>query len=458
MHGAPPTSLWAATFDPPARPPSALPDDVDVLVVGAGYTGLWTAHGLARLAPDLSVAVIDRDGVGAGASGRNGGWCSALLPVGIGALARAHGRRPAVDLYRAMFATVGEVVSFAGPDIAHRGGTISLARSPAQHARLTAEAAELAGFGIGDDDVRLVGRSEAEATCNATGVSGGLFSPHCAAVHPLALAHALADDVARRGVTIVEGCALERVTPGSGRGRRLLAVTTAGPVCADVVVLATEAYTASLPGRRRELLPLYSMMIGSEPLDDEQWAAIGLGDRTTFGDARRTVIYGQRTADGRLAFGGRGAPYHLGSRVEDRFDHDERVRRHLGATVAELFPSLGGVRFPFHWGGALGVPRDWHPFVRFDPASGLAAAGGYVGDGVATANLAGRTLADLILGRDTDLTRLCWVGHRARRWEPEPLRWLGVHLAAVAARKADAADAGGRRSAAAWDGVFRAVT
>jgi glycine/D-amino acid oxidase-like deaminating enzyme len=219
-------------------------------------------------------------------------------------------------------------------------------------------------------------------------------------------------------------------------------------------VVATEAYTALLPGHRRDLLPIYSLMIGSEPLTPEQWEAVGLANRTTFADARRTVIYGQRTADGRLAFGGRGAPYHYGSRIHESFDRDDAVRRRLEATVVDLFPPLRDVRFEFHWGGALGVPRDWHPHVSYDRASGLAGAGGYTGDGVATANLAGRTLADLVVGRETELTRLPWVGHRSRRWEPEPLRWLGVRLTALAAQRADAADAAGRRSAAMWDRLF----
>ena len=145
------------------------------------------------------------------------------------------------------------------------------------------------------------------------------------------------------------------------------------------------------------------------------------------------IIYGQRTADGRLAFGGRGAPYHFGSRIAPEFDTDERVRAMLRATLAELFPVTADVELPFPWGGPLAVPRDWHPHVRFDRARGLASAGGYVGDGVAAANLAGRTLADLVLGRDTDLTHLPIVGHRSPRWEPEPLRWVGARVAAAAA-------------------------
>jgi glycine/D-amino acid oxidase-like deaminating enzyme len=206
-------------------------------------------------------------------------------------------------------------------------------------------------------------------------------------------------------------------------------------------VLATEAYATQLPGRRRRVLPIYSLMIGSEPLSDAQWDEIGLTDRQTFTVASHVIVYGQRTADGRIAFGGRGAPYHFGSRIADRFDTDPAVRAALGETLVAMLPALRQVALPHHWGGPLAAPRDWHPHVGYDRNAGVAGAGGYVGDGVATANLAGRTLADLICGRETDITRLPWVGHRSRSWEPEPLRWLGVRTVATAAARADRAEA-----------------
>jgi glycine/D-amino acid oxidase-like deaminating enzyme len=291
--------------------------------------------------------------------------------------------------------------------------------------------------------------------CRATNVVGGIFVPHCAAVHPLQLARAIADESSRRGVRIVEGAAVHDV----GRHR---VDTDHGTVRAEVVVLATESYTSQLPRRRRDVLPIYSMMIGSEPLSDVQWAEIGLADRPTFASATNMVIYGQRTADGRVAFGGRGAPYHFASRIDERQDTDARVRERLLHTIRRLFPVLRDVEFPFHWGGPLGVPRDWHPHATFDRANGFASAGGYAGDGVATANLAGRVLADLILGRDTDITRLPIAGHRSRRWEPEPFRWLGVRLGATAATRADAAESSTGRLAGAraraWSLVFGTLT
>jgi glycine/D-amino acid oxidase-like deaminating enzyme len=184
-------------------------------------------------------------------------------------------------------------------------------------------------------------------------------------------------------------------------------------------------------------------MVATEPLSASAWDLIGLRARETFADARHLIVYGQRTADGRLAFGGRGAPYHFGSRVAPAFDRDERAFRSIEATLHELVPATRGAAITHRWGGAVGVPRDWYSSVGFDAATGLAWAGGYVGDGVGTSNLAGRTLADLVLRRDTDLVRLPWVGHRSPAWEPEPLRWIGVNLAARLTRSLDRAEARG---------------
>jgi glycine/D-amino acid oxidase-like deaminating enzyme len=225
-----------------------------------------------------------------------------------------------------------------------------------------------------------------------------------------------------------------------------------------VVVRATEGYTSQLPGERRTYLPIYSLMVATEPLDDDVWAAIGLGDRPTFADGRHMVIYGQRTADGRLAFGGRGAPYHFGSAIRPEFDTDDGVRDLLTRALHELLPATRSAAITHHWGGVLAAPRDWTCSVRYDRRTGSATAGGYVGDGVATTHLAGRTVAALVTGRhDDDLLRLPWVGHRSRRWEPEPLRWLGVNVGRTAAARADATEHRTGRPSRFWAGLMTAI-
>jgi glycine/D-amino acid oxidase-like deaminating enzyme len=215
-----------------------------------------------------------------------------------------------------------------------------------------------------------------------------------------------------------------------------------------VVVRAVEAWTPTLPGERRTLAPVYSLMIATEPLDETFWKEAGLAQRETFSDHRHLIIYGQRTADGRLAFGGRGAPYHFGSAVRPTFDRDPRVHEELRRTLVELFPGARDAAITHRWGGPIGVPRDWHSSVGLDRGTGIAWAGGYVGDGVSTTNLAGRTIADLVTGRRTDLVTLPWVGHRSPRWEPEPLRWLGVNAGLRGIQLADRTEE--RRGRPSW--------
>ncbi|SCG41336.1 NAD(P)/FAD-dependent oxidoreductase [Micromonospora inositola] len=419
-------SYWLSSVDEPLTPRPAVPGDTDadVVIVGAGYTGLWTAYYLAEADPTLRITVLEKEIAGYGASGRNGGWCSALFPTSLPALARRHGRDRALAMQRAMQETVrevGRVVAAEGIDCDWRpGGTVVLARSAAQLGRARAAVEEAREYGLSEEDLVLLDAAEATARCAADGVRGGTYTPHCAAVHPARLVRGLARAVERRGVTIFERTPVTAVRAGA-------AVTPAGVVRAPVVVRATEGFTPALPGQRRTVAPVYSLMVATEPLPEETWARIGLAERETFSDYRHVIIYGQRTADGRLAFGGRGAPYHFGSRTAPGFDREPRVFAALRRVLGELFPALGPeVPVTHTWGGPLGVARDWAASVGLD-RNGLAWAGGYVGDGVGTSNLAGRTLADLIRGAESELTTLPWVNHRSPRWEPEPLRWLAVN-------------------------------
>lgn len=398
--------------------------DVDVAIVGAGYTGLWTAYYLKRRDPGLRIAIVEAQFAGFGASGRNGGWCSALLPMSFDAMAATHGRDGATRMQRAMNATVDEVGAVAaleGIDCGFtKGGTLRLARNPAHVERLQHAVAEHRAYGFGDDDLRWLEPDEARRTIGATQVEGGIYTPHCAAIHPARLVRGLASVVEASGVTLYEGSPVVAIEP-----RRV--VTEHGSVRAEFVVRATEGFTPTLPGQRRRLVPIYSLMIATEPLPSTFWDEVGWSRRETFSDARRLVIYGQRTADDRIAFGGRGAPYHFGSSVKPEYDRNERVHRDIRSTLVELFPQLADAAITHRWGGPVGAPRDWYCSVGVDRSSGLAWAGGYVGDGVATTNLAGRTLCDLVTATTSDLTDLAWVDHRSRSWEPEPLRWLGIN-------------------------------
>jgi glycine/D-amino acid oxidase-like deaminating enzyme len=418
------------------RQPLPGPATVDVAIVGAGFTGLWTAYYLKQRDPTIRVAMLEAETAGFGASGRNGGWCSAILPVGLDTLAAGPGGRDgAIAMQRAMNDTVDEVARAtiaAGIDCDfQKGGYVHLARHPVHLQRIQDSIAEARRFGF--EDPVWLDRDEATTRVNATGVLGASYTPHCAAIHPAKLVRGLAAFVESQGVTIYEQTRVAGIETGIVRTER-------GDVRADVVVRATEGYTPNLPGEKRTVVPIYSLMIATEPLPATFWAGAGFADRETFNDARNMIIYGQRTADGRLAFGGRGALYHYGSRIRDRYDSVQRVHEALHRELVVLFPALRDARITHRWGGPLAIARDWHPSVGFDRLTGLASAGGYVGDGVATTNLAGRTLADLITGTNSSITELPWVNHHSRQWEHEPFRYLGANAGLLIARRSDAAE------------------
>lgn len=433
-------SFWHATVDDDLTPRSALPGDrdADVAIIGGGLTGLWTAWYLLERDPTLRVTVLEKSIVGFGASGRNGGWCSALFPRSTASLERTHGRDAALRMRRAMIDTVDEVgraASGAGLDIHYaRGGTVAFARSPVQAAAARAEVDEARGYGV--DDLQWWPADRV----GAAGALGASFDPACARIHPARLVRGLARALEKRGVVIHESTTATGWTAG--------AVTTdRGTVRADAVVVALEGYGAALRQTHRRVLPLYSLMIATEPLPEEFWQSAGIEHGMTFTDYRHLLIYGQRTADNRFAFGGRGARYHWGSAIRPEYDRVPDVFDHLRRTLGELFPDIGDAAVTHRWGGPLGVPRDWHASVSFDATTRIGTAGGYVGDGLSTTNLAGRTLADLITGTDSDLTDLPWVDHRSPSWEWEPVRFVGANAGLLAMTAADAEErATGRAS------------
>ncbi len=422
------TALWLDRLDPPIRRRAGLdatPEaaDADVAIIGGGFSGLWTAYYLIRADPTLRVTVIEREFCGFGASGRNGGWAVGELAGPLEWYANRSTQAEAMRLARAVFDAVdeiGRVADAEGIDCHYaKGGTIRVARNQPQAARQREEVAHHRHWGFTADEIRLLTAEETADHIGASRVRSGIFFAPTAALDPARLVRGLADVVEEAGVRIVEDTAVTGFTPG-------VVATDLGEVKADVVIRATEAYTRDLKGHRRDLLPVYSLMVATEPLSADQLAAVRLDERPTFADDRFMVIYGQRTADNRIAFGGRGVPYLFGSRISRSAELHTPSHELIAETLIDLLPALEGIGFTHRWGGVLGIPRNWIPGLTFDRTAGLGVLGGYVGEGVAASNLAGRTMADLVVGADTDLTSLPWVGATARRWEPEPLRWLGV--------------------------------
>lgn len=398
--------------------------DVDIAIVGAGYSGLWTAYYLKQLQPDARIAVIEANQVGFGASGRNGGWCSGFLPMTLSEIERQHGRQQAIEMYQQSFATLDEIEQVITLENIncdyHRGGTIHGATNAVQRNRVIEDVKQLHDYGFDDGDSRLLTLEESRTRINISGLLAASYTPHCAVIHPAKLVSALASVVERKGVKIYEH---SRVVEISSRTLKMKDVR----VRADVVIRATEGFTSQIRRHRRTLAPLYSYMVATEPLTKLQRDQIGWQNRETYHDARNMIIYVQITSDGRIAFGGRGAPYHFGSRVKPRYDHHDEIHQRIISSMHEVFPFTKDLEITHRWGGPLGVPRNWKPSVNFDPQSGIASLGGYVGDGVAATNLAARTLAHLITGGHHPLTKLAWVNHPSRKWEAEPLRYFGIN-------------------------------
>ncbi|MDJ0323930.1 FAD-dependent oxidoreductase [Cryobacterium sp. PH31-AA6] len=423
------------------RPSLPGPVTADVCIVGAGYTGLWTAYYLKKAAPALRIVIIEQRFAGYGASGRNGGWLTNSVTGGREQYVASHGREAAARFQTSMNETVDEVIRVAAAegidaDIV-KGGEFTVAYDGPQQQRLEATARAEQRWEM--TDVELLSPAAARARIDVAGTTGAMWHPHCARIHPARLVAGLAAVVEALGVEIYENTRVSEITP-----RR--AETEHGAVTAEFVVRATEGFTAGLKGLHRAWLPMNSSLIATAPLGAEVWESIGWDGLETLGDMAHAYMYAQRTADDRIAIGGRGVPYRYGSQTDSDGHTPASTVEALRGILTRFFPATAGVAIDHAWSGVLGVPRDWAATVGLDPVTGLAWAGGYVGTGVATTNLAGRTLTDLILDRDTALTGLPWVNHRVRNWEPEPLRWLAVHALYRAYSFADHAELTRRRT------------
>jgi glycine/D-amino acid oxidase-like deaminating enzyme len=429
-------SMWLDLLPDPLepRPPLPGPTDVDVAIVGAGFTGLWTAYYLAKADPSLRIAILEREIAGFGASGRNGGWVSPFFPASLEKIAASHGRAAAVLMQRAMLDTVDEirrVCADEGVDARYqKGGVLTLVTGPEQLARVRGEVDYYRSWGVSEEEIKWLDADEVRRRLVVAGCLGATYLSQCACLDPARLVRRLAEVVEGMGVALYERTPVLDLWSGG-------VTTPHGVVRAPVAVRATEGFTPQLPRAQRDMIPVYSLMIATEPLPAGFWQQVGWQGYETFTDGRHLYIYAMRTADDRIALGGRGAPYHLRSKVRDEYERVAPVHDALEATLKRLFPAAREARITHRWGGSLGIPRDWFPGVGYDKARGYAWAGGYVGDGVAASNLAGRTLAELITERHGDLSRLPWVGHKSPKWEPEPLRWIGVRTSLAVFASAD---------------------
>ena len=439
-------SFWLETSNDDLTPRPALAHsiNVDVVVLGAGYTGLWTAYYLLKDNPGLKVNVVEKEIAGFGASGRNGGWCSSKFPVTPTMLEHRYGRDAARALMLAMNDSVDEVARVCEEERIdahfHKGGILTLARGEHQLPMLRSAFDACSRLGLGQQ-YRLCSASEAGERVCVTKVCGALYASENASIHPARLVRGLARAIEKRGGVIYERTEVTDFEGGSSP--RLL--TPCGEVRAkQAIVLAGESYLTRLRRLHRAVLPVYSLITLTEPLRAAQWEQIGWQNRESLASCNYTVDYLTRTADGRILFGSRGAPYRFGSKISDEQDRHAETHDRIQRLLLEWFPMLSGVIFTHAWGGPVGMPRDWMPMAEFDPATKIATARGYTGQGVSTTNLTGRILAELITGKRTALSQLPVAQRRSPYWEREPLRWLALRYMQNAFFRIDEAGKQGR--------------
>lgn len=409
-------SFWHAQLGGPPEFRKSLNHniDVDVLIVGGGFTGLWTAYYLKKSRPELTIAIAEANFSGFGASGRNGGGMGASISLAKSRDDGSANKR----LMVAMESSVREVVSRIEDEHIQadliKPGSMRVAHSGAALQRLK------------EMDIKqsqsLLSAAEVNEKINMPSALGALFDQENYSVNPGKFVRQLANVVESLGITIYEQTKVMSI-------RDKTAHTEDGySAKGNVIVLATEGYTSSIDDFGRLRIPMNSSMIATQVVPPEIWERIGWKDRVSLGEVAHAILYSQHTPDGRIVIGGRGYPYRFGSRTDLNGSTQQSTIRDLTGILNRWIPETSGLEIEHAWSGVLGVPRDWSASVGYQKESGIAWAGGYVGAGVVVSNLSARTLTDLILDQKSELVDQVWVNHQARKWEIEPFRWIGIHL------------------------------
>ena len=421
----PEKGLWHATYGAyqPSAPPSGRVD-ADVAIVGGGFTGIATAYWLLEADPSLKVVVLESEVVGYGASGRNGSFAMTVVGLGLDVLAKLKGREFAVAAHHYMeraVDTVGELVEKEKLDCDYTlPGFLRMATTPAYVKRIREEV-ELAQE-LGLDGIEWLDRDAARERVRSDLYLGAWWEPRMALVNPLKLVREMKVRAERRGATVFEHSPVTSIE----RGARFELRTPNGSVSAERMLLATNAYSHLLEPTRRKQVPAWTYVVATEPLTDEQFAAIGWDGREGVEDARNLIHYYRVTPDRRILMGG--GPVGLSYGTDMERDGNVRAWRHLEEHVAELFPALKGVKVEHRWGGPFSVTLDLTPAVGHLGDERAVYSVGCIGHGVSMTHLNGRVIADLLLGRQTELTETPFVNRRVLPWPPEPMRF-GVSAA-----------------------------
>ncbi len=434
-------------LDSPDRPLAAgtLTGDIraELAVVGAGFTGLWTALLAKDRDPGRDVVLLDGGTVGWGASGRNGGFCSASLTHG---LANGHDRFPAelgtllqlgaenLDEIEATVARLGIDCDF------RRSGELDVATEDYQVEGLTEVASLGVEYGL---DLEVLDAGQTRARVDSPLYRGAVWdSRGTAMLDPARLAWGLRDACLRAGVRLYER------TPVTGLdSRRAGAVqlrTRDGRVAARRVALATNAFPPLVRRLRHYVVPVYDYVLVTEPLTSAQWAEVGWAGYEGIGDSGNQFHYYRRTADGRILFGGYDAIYYRGNGFGSQHEHHSQSYALLAEHFTQTFPQLGDVRFSHAWGGAIDTCSRFTAFWGTSAGGRVGWSMGYTGLGVGSSRFGARVLLDLLDGLDSERTRLSMVGSTPLPFPPEPLRGIGIDLTRWSLDRADRF--GGRRN------------
>jgi glycine/D-amino acid oxidase-like deaminating enzyme len=418
-----PKSYWMKTRD--YTPGAGLQSDleVDVAIIGGGFTGLSTAYHLKKDQPGMRIAILESDLIGFGASGRNGGFNMTLFGLTLSITAFRFGKTKAteahhymeraVDLLRDLVAELKLDCDYEHP------GFLRVATSEKYKKRIQHEI-ELA-HALGLQGIEWLEKDQVQAEVRSPMYMGAWWEPRCGILNPAKLSWSWAETLRPMGIHIYEATPVTEVSKGP---QKITLATPKGQVRADKVVFATNAWSHFFPKLRSKQIPVWTHIVITEPLSDAQYREIGWQHRQGIEDARNLVHYYRLTADNRIVMGGRDVSVSTGYDMDK--DHNEEIFEELRNDVREIFPPLKDINFSDAWGGPVSVPLDMAPALGYLGDKRVVYSLGCVGHGVSLTHLNGQTVRDLVLERQTDLTDVFFVNRTTIPWPPEPLRALTI--------------------------------